>query len=129
MLEDVNSIQPSAITAPEAIPETNIFDLNRNKVETETSEDKPRPIRDKVATINKKVQKDKIERVAEAMQNYVKSIRTDLKIKVDNDTGVIVVKVISEDDGRVIREIPPEEVLELAAKVEELIGVFLNKNA
>jgi flagellar protein FlaG len=54
-------------------------------------------------------------------------MRRDLKIQVHGPTGNIMVKVISEKDGRVIREIPPEEWLNLAAKMEDMAGVLLNK--
>ncbi len=71
----------------------------------------------------------KIERIAEAMDNYVQSIQRELKIQVHNGTGDIMVKVISEEDGKVIREIPPRELLDLAAKMEEMTGLLFNENA
>jgi flagellar protein FlaG len=73
-------------------------------------------------------QQQKIERVTQSIDNYLKSAQSDLQIKVHNDTGTIVVKVVSKSDGKVIREIPPEEMLNLAAKMEALIGALFNKN-
>jgi flagellar protein FlaG len=73
-------------------------------------------------------QGQKIERVTQSIDNYLKSAQSDLQIKVHNDTGTIVVKVVSKSDGKVIREIPPEEMLNLAAKMEALIGALFNKN-
>ncbi|MBW1766658.1 MAG: flagellar protein FlaG [Deltaproteobacteria bacterium] len=70
----------------------------------------------------------KIERVAQAMENYVKSIQRELKIQVHNGTGDIMVKVISKESGQVIREIPPEELLNLAAKMEAMTGALFNEN-
>ena len=72
---------------------------------------------------------DKIERIAEAMDSYVRSIKRDLKIQVHNPTGKIIVKVISSEDGKVIREIPPRELLDLAAKMERMTGILFNENA
>ena len=71
----------------------------------------------------------KIERIAEFMDNYVRSIQRDLKISVHEGTGDIIVKVISAEDGRVIREIAPKELLDLAAKMEEMTGGLFNENA
>jgi flagellar protein FlaG len=68
-----------------------------------------------------------VKRTAEALEDYAKSMKRDLKIQVHGPTGNIIVKVISEKDGRVIREIPPEEWLNLAAKMEDMAGVLLNK--
>jgi uncharacterized FlaG/YvyC family protein len=71
---------------------------------------------------------DRIERMVEAMDNYVRSIQRDLKIQVNQDTGDIVVKVLSRESGKVIREIPPENLLKLASKMEEMAGVLLQKS-
>ncbi len=74
-----------------------------------------------------KVTEEKIQRVSELMNNYVQSMQKDIKIKVDNETGDIMVKVISEKDGKVIREIPSEEMINLAARMEEITGAFFDQ--
>lgn len=71
----------------------------------------------------------KIERIAEAMDKYVRSIQRDLDIQVHKESGTVMVKVLSRETGEVIREIPPEELLKLASKMEEVAGVLLNKSA
>ena len=69
----------------------------------------------------------KINRIAEAMDNYVKSIQRDLKIQVHEETGSIMVQVKSQETGKVIREIPPKELLDLAARMEELAGTLFDE--
>ena len=73
--------------------------------------------------------KKKIEKIAEILDSYVQSTQHDLKIQIHDKTGDIMVKVISGEDGKVIREIPPEALLNLAAKVEEMMGALVNENA
>lgn len=70
----------------------------------------------------------KVEHIAKAMDEYVQSIQRDLKIQVHGPTGHLMVKVVSKDSGKTIREIPSEEVLNLAAKMEEMMGVLFNEN-
>lgn len=70
---------------------------------------------------------DKIGRIAETMDSYVQSIQRDLKIQVDEKTGRVIVKVISKESGKVIREIPPEEMLDLAARIEEMTGILFDE--
>ena len=77
---------------------------------------------------NMDTSREKIERVAETMDSYVKSIRRNLNISVHDDTGNIIVKVTGED-GKIIREIPPEELIDLATKMKEMIGALVNKKA
>jgi flagellar protein FlaG len=78
---------------------------------------------------SKEVPSEKIDQIALALANYVRSVQRDLRIEVHRGTGKIMVKVISKSDGKVIREIPPEELLDLAAKMEEVVGAIFNKNA
>ena len=72
---------------------------------------------------------EKIEKLAQAMEEYVNSIQRDLKIQVHKDTGSLMVKIISAEDGKTIREIPPEELLNLAAKMDEMMGALFNSEA
>jgi flagellar protein FlaG len=87
-----------------------------------------RPVPDKPATteVNEKT-RAKIEQIAKFMDDYVRSSQRSLSIQVDGNTGRTVVRVISKEDGRTIREIPPEEVLNLAAKMEEMIGLLFDR--
>ncbi len=71
--------------------------------------------------------KEKIKRIADAMDSYVQSIQRDLNIQVHEETGKIMVKVVSRDTGEVIREIPPKELLDLAAKMDEMTGTLFNE--
>jgi flagellar protein FlaG len=75
----------------------------------------------------KKATNEKIARITELMDSYVRSIQKDIKIQVNSDTGDILVKVISEETGKVIREIPSQEMLALAARMEEISGVLFDQ--
>ena len=96
-------------------------DAARRTVPGRETGNSPRP--------SKEVPSEKIDHITRALLNYVRSVQTDLSIEVHRGTGRIMVQVISKTDGKVIREIPPEELLDLAAKMEEVVGVIFNKNA
>jgi len=46
---------------------------------------------------------------------------------IDDKTNRIVVQIINKETGEVIKEIPPEEVLKLAARIRELLGLFIDE--
>ena len=52
-----------------------------------------------------------------------------LKFSVHNSTGRTMVKVVNRDTGDLIREVPPEEILNLASKIDEMIGILFDKTA
>ena len=73
------------------------------------------------------VTNEKINRIAEAMNSYVQSVQRDLSIRVHEETGEIIVRVTSQESGKVIREIPSKELLDLAARVEEMAGTLFDE--
>jgi len=67
------------------------------------------------------------ELAADAQKNLKIMHNVDLQFSVHEASGQIMVVVRDESTGEVIREIPPEEVLNLAAKFDELAGLILDK--
>lgn len=53
--------------------------------------------------------------VVESLNDYLQSVRRDLRFSVDDATGRTVITVLHSDSKEVIREIPPESVQALAA--------------
>ena len=51
-----------------------------------------------------------------------------LKFSVQRDSGRIVITVTDETTGKVIREIPPAELVEFSAKFDEVVGKIFNRN-
>jgi flagellar protein FlaG len=70
-----------------------------------------------------------IERVADALEHYFEASQRDLQIQIHERTGRIMVKVVTKNDGKVVREIPPEDLLDLAARMDEMVGLLFDKNA
>ena len=53
--------------------------------------------------------------------------RPRIKVFVDEDTGRPAFLVIDDETGELIREIPPEEVLELAARMKQMVGYLVDE--
>jgi len=65
---------------------------------------------------------------------FVQNITRELNFSVDEELGKTVVTVIDESSGNVIRQIPSEDMLELAKNISELkersgIGILLETDA
>jgi uncharacterized FlaG/YvyC family protein len=71
--------------------------------------------------------KEEVDQTVEAIENYIVANERSLNFTVHEATGRIFVKVISEEDGKVIREIPSEEILDHAARMEEIAGLLFDK--
>lgn len=66
----------------------------------------------------------KIESIVRATNNYLESTQRELKIQIHKGTGHIMVKVVSKQDGKIIREVPSEDLLNLVKKMDEMIGIL-----
>ncbi|MFE5324108.1 flagellar protein FlaG [Paenibacillus sp. NPDC056579] len=64
-----------------------------------------------------------IEKANKALAGVEKSFQ----YSVHEKTGDIIVKVINQDTKEVIREIPPEKLIDLVVKLQEISGVIIDE--
>ncbi|WP_442602613.1 flagellar protein FlaG [Paenibacillus sp. KN14-4R] len=70
------------------------------------------------------------EQVIKAIDRAIKAMQgasTSLNFSVHEKTNQIMVKVINNESGEVIREIPPEKSLDFLAKVWEMAGILVDE--
>jgi flagellar protein FlaG len=72
---------------------------------------------------------EQTKELAVSVQNYLADLNTNLSFEVHEKTGELVVKVVDRSTKEVIRQIPPEDLLQLHDKLEELRGVLFNGKA
>ncbi|NLK07682.1 MAG: flagellar protein FlaG [Firmicutes bacterium] len=70
---------------------------------------------------------DDLSEVVEDLNETVDVFNKGLHFRVHEETERIVVEVVDKDTGDVIREIPPEYILDLMAKIDALFGVFVDE--
>jgi flagellar protein FlaG len=69
----------------------------------------------------------KLQSLTEAVDSYMSSLGVNLKFSVDERTDVVQVEVRDPETDKLIRKIPGDEMLDLAASIENMVGLFLNK--
>jgi len=70
-----------------------------------------------------------IEMVGDVQENLNMIHNVDLQFSVHEASGEIMITVMEGSTGEVIREIPPVEILNLAAKLDEMVGLIFNQKA
>ncbi len=61
----------------------------------------------------------------ETVNSYLKVSTTDLKLQVNDEAGgVTVVSVLDQEDGKVIRQYPSDEMLEVAKRITQQMSEF-----
>lgn len=86
---------------------------------------------DEKAIVTEREQQDKaeykLEDAVEQLNKTLQTYSTELKFTIHKESGVVAVKVIDTRDKSVIREIPPERVLDFAACVKKMLGILFDK--
>lgn len=70
-----------------------------------------------------------LDMIAKDLQQSLSKANTGLQFSVDNSTGKTIVKVVHEQSGEVIRQIPSEEMLSIARNIGKMQGLLLEKKA
>ncbi len=75
------------------------------------------------------IDRGELDSAVASMQNYAQSIKRNLDFHLDESSGRVVVQVVASDSGEVIRQIPSEEALELAANLDGMRSLLLREQA
>ena len=67
------------------------------------------------------------DRLAEEVQRYLKENRSKLDISLDKDLHLFVTKILEEDTGEVIRQYPPESIIEVMKYLRSQRGTLVNE--
>ncbi len=90
-----------------------------NEAETQRAE------KQEAAEQAREVPKASLNELVAKLNERMQDIRRELQFSVDDDTGKVVIKVLNAETEEVVRQIPPEEVLSLAANLEANGGSLL----
>lgn len=66
---------------------------------------------------------------ARQINDFLKSSSAGLEFKVDGDSKRVVVRIVDSETGKVIRQIPTEEMLAIAQSLEHAPGVLFELKA
>lgn len=63
---------------------------------------------------------EEVKNEIETLQQFNQSINRSLQFEVDEELGVTIVRVIDKDTEELIRQFPPEELINLTRRLKEL---------
>ncbi len=110
-----NGLQP-AVKAPETSPAPQ---KQQAPNEAEPIESQARPEQQDASPVP-----DKLEAAVSKVSDHVQNIQRTLSFSVEEETGMTVVKVFDSETEELIRQIPAEEIVKLAASIEEFAATL-----
>ena len=73
--------------------------------------------------------KEQIQQAVGKMNKTMETYNTELRFKFHEKSGEYIVKIIDPRDNSVIKEIPPEKILDMVAYFKKLTGLVVDKFA
>jgi flagellar protein FlaG len=70
---------------------------------------------------------DKMDAITETLNKFMAQWNADLQFEVHKDTSFLMVKFVDLKNGRVLKEFPPEEYLDMIANIRKYIGTMVDK--
>ncbi|SMF67232.1 flagellar protein FlaG [Paenibacillus uliginis N3/975] len=108
-----------------AIPQTN---LHKRDIAVDNENGQLAAQATALAGGNKQQQtlEDTVQQLQKAIDAIQGPPRT-LEFSIHEKTNAIMIKVMNKETGDLIREVPPEKILDLAAKMMEITGIIVDK--
>lgn len=73
----------------------------------------------------RKIDKERLKELSEEFSKFLNQFNLIAKIVYDKKYETLVVQVMRKDTMEVIKQIPPEELLEISKRLQEFIGILL----
>ncbi len=68
-----------------------------------------------------------VAQAAASLELTIPEVNPDLKVKIDHDADMLILQIIEGETGDLIRQIPPQEIVKLAARINKVLGAIFDK--
>lgn len=72
---------------------------------------------------------DDVRSAVQEIQEFVDNVTTNLQFNVDERTGKVVVSVVDAETKQVVRQIPSEDIMQIARTLDRMQGLLFSGKA
>ncbi len=76
---------------------------------------------------NRKELEEKVKESVKDINDIVDKVKEGLSFKMHDKTDTLMVQVVDIKTREVIKELPPEEILDLSARIQEMVGILIDE--
>ncbi|MDF2673252.1 MAG: flagellar biosynthesis protein FlaG [Clostridiales bacterium] len=105
-----------------------ISEVSKNNIEK-------KPVLEEIKKKNTNDSKEKhvnakdLDSAVDKANNVLFKNNTHLQFRIHEKTNEVMVKIVDDVSGEVLKEIPPEKMLDLVAKLWEIAGIIVDEKA
>lgn len=82
-----------------------------------------------VPAVSPAEERQRVKQAVEQVNKAVQSFSHNLQFSVDEDTNKTIVRVVDTSSGELIRQIPSQEIIEIAKALDKLQGMIIRQKA
>ena len=75
----------------------------------------------------RQLSEEKLNHLVRRMNTVMEALSIEARFSIHQPTREIVVTLVNRDTGEVVRQIPPEKLLDMVARLRELAGLFVDE--
>jgi len=70
---------------------------------------------------------EEIKKDLDAVNDQLKAMNRSIQFSIDNTTNEVIVKIVDQNTGEVIRQIPPENMVKIRDSLANMTGLIVEK--
>ncbi|MGI6684011.1 MAG: flagellar protein FlaG [Bacillota bacterium] len=104
--------------------------FNGQKLEQQSKDALPRLVvgkKDNVSSAREEIPREQVEQTLEKLNRLMGLIDKRMEFKIHDETNRVMVKIIDQDNGEILSEIPPEKTLDLLSSIQDVVGLIVDE--
>ncbi len=85
------------------------------------------PARSREEATRQEIDPQELKRVIEELKKRFDLFNKYLKIEIDEELDIPVIKIVDRETNEVVRQIPPEYLLKIMKNIDQVLGLLVNK--
>jgi flagellar protein FlaG len=70
-----------------------------------------------------------VRRMSRLLDKILESLNWNIRVRIDESSDRIVTQIVDPEKNAVIKQIPPQELLEIMSRLKAFVGVLLDREA
>ncbi len=83
--------------------------------------------KDNVSSAREEVPREEVQQATEKLNRLMGLVERRLKFEIHDESNRVMVKIIDEKSGEILREVPPKKVLDMLSSFADYVGLLVDK--
>jgi len=79
--------------------------------------------------VDEQLSTEKTHALAAELNKALEQVEGSYSVSVDDDTGMMVVRITDTETGDIVKQVPPQQVLDVSVSVEKIVGLLVDDQA